>query len=162
MTNKTGTKPLAVQQLHLWMIAGSSMVNVTKGSPGQGQVVLLTFLIICHFFHFLYGLQRSAFDVHLIIIIHHKKGDNKKFPRPQDIFYRNDLQSAFDISSHWTDQENVLRSNQAWSGCQSTQGPKGIQSLMQGIIARVLYQQLWWWISPFLRVHPAHSLVVEL
>ena len=66
------TKLVDVRRLHLWIIAGSSMVNVTKGSPGQGQVVLLTFLIICHFFHFLYGLQRSAFDVYLIIIIHHK------------------------------------------------------------------------------------------
>ena len=73
MRNKSMTKLVDVRQrLHLWIIAGSSMVNVTKGSPGQGQVVLLTFLIICHFFHFLYGLQHSAFDVYLIIIIHHK------------------------------------------------------------------------------------------
>ena len=68
-------------------MAGSSMVNVTKGSPGQGQVVLpnslmvdhifyflslcqgqvvlFTYLIICHFFpfHVLNGLERSDDDM---------------------------------------------------------------------------------------------------
>ena len=65
MRNKTMTKLVDVRRLHLWIIAGPSMVNVTKGSPGQGQVVLPNSLMVDHIFYFFVSRPRPSGALHL-------------------------------------------------------------------------------------------------